>query len=242
MKHVTAAEQELFARLLMDAGLDVVLGHQETLLTYLDALIATNSRLNLTRIATAESGVRLHLLDSLLALPEIQSSPEGALLDIGTGGGLPGVPLCVVGGRQGVLLDSVGKKARAVQDLLETAGVAHEVRASAERAEEHALDHPGRYAVVTARAVSELPALVELASALLMQGGRLVALKGAPTEQELDRGRRVAELVGMRESSERRIALPESGERRCIVTYEKWAKSKVRLPRRIGAAQNSPLA
>ncbi len=212
------------------------------LLEYLDRLIESNTLLNLTRITSPEAAVRLHLVDSLLALPEVEAAPPGMLLDIGTGGGFPGAALCMSTERAGVLLDSVAKKALAVNEILQAMGESGRIGARPERAEQHALQHRSEYAVVTARAVSELPALVELSAPLLANGGLLVALKGSPELLELERGRRVGALAGMVETSIRHITLPDGGEKRCIVVYERRGRSITRLPRRPGAAQNSPLA
>lgn len=241
MKHLSPSDTELFASLLEDTGLNVSDQAQRVLVAYLDSLIETNLSLNLTRISAPAAGIRLHLVDSLMCLVEIDEAPEGGVLDLGTGGGVPGVPVCIATGRPGVLLDSVGKKARAVNAILTEQGI-HDVVAVHERAEEHALSHRQAYAVVTARAVSELPALVELASPLLMPGGRLVALKGSPSAEEIERGRQAARQVGMQEISLRTVQLPGGDERRCIVAYERCGTSRIRLPRKTGAAQRTPLA
>jgi 16S rRNA (guanine527-N7)-methyltransferase len=228
--------------LLLEAGILVPRETQHSVLEYLDVVIELNTSLNLTRIVSPDSAVRLHVLDSLVALPEVSSAPAGTLLDIGTGGGFPGVVLCLASTRDGILLDSVGKKARAVNTAISALGATETIRALPERAEEHARSHGQEYAVVTARAVSELPALVELAAPLLLDGGRLIALKGAPEDRELQRARAVGSKVGMRELSVRRLILPGGDESRCIVTYQRSGVQHVRLPRKNGAAQNSPLA
>lgn len=212
------------------------------LLEYLDALIEMNSQLNLTRIVDPSAAIRLHLVDSMLCLPEVIGAPPGALCDIGTGGGLPGVPLCIVTGRTGRLLDSVAKKADALNQILVALRLDSSIAAVPERSELHALAHAGKYAIVTARAVSSLPALVEMASPLLAHGGVLIAMKGFPDRTELKRGRAVAGLVGMEEAGSRELLLPGGVERRTIVSYRKIAKSGVRLPRRPGQAHHAPLA
>lgn len=242
MKHLSQDHAELARRLLLEANLDPVALPLHRLLEYLDRVIEFNSRLNLTRIISPEDAVRLHIVDSLLALPEVQAAPSGSLLDIGTGGGYPGAALCMSSGRCGVLLDSVGKKARAVNEILQAMDESASIVARPERAEDHALRHRAEYSIVTARAVSELPALLELSAPLLVEGGLLVALKGSPEAAELERGRKVGRLVGMVETSIRHTVLPEGGERRCIVVYERRGEPSTRLPRRPGAAQHSPLA
>ena len=139
-------------------------------------------------------------------------------------------------------MDSVGKKATAVNDILAPLGLTAAISAIAARAESHAECNRGAYSVVTARAVSSLPSLVELASPLLALGGRLVSLKGRVDDDELSRGRRAAGLCGMAEISVRRTKLPGGDEYRTIVTYERTGEPRLVLPRRDGLAQTKPLA
>lgn len=210
--------------------------------SYLSEVLVANQRVNLTAIREMDDALRLHLEDSLSALPEVDEAPEGVLLDIGTGGGFPGVPLGIATGRPVVLADSVRKKVAVVDEILAAMIPPIEYRTCSERVESIAMQEKGRYACVTARAVSELPALVELASPLLMDGGRLVALKAQLPFEEFERAERVAGMVGMSHVSTRRFKLPRGDEERAVVVFERRGKAKVTLPRRIGLAQNQPLA
>lgn len=242
LKHLAHNAADVLLQLCIVGKIDVSETQRTILLEYLDELIEMNSHLNLTRIVDPAAAIRLHLVDSILCLPEFIDAPPGPLCDIGTGGGLPGVPLCVVTGRKGRLLDSVTKKADALNQMLVSLRLDSSILAVPERSELHALAHPSSYAVVTARAVSSLPALVEMASPLLAQGGVLIAMKGFPDQAELERGRVVAGLVGMQEVGCRELLLPGGVERRTVVSYRKTAKSRVRLPRRPGQAHHTPLA
>lgn len=211
-------------------------------LQYLCAVLEANQRVNLTAIRELDEALRLHLEDSLSALPEVDEAPEGPLLDIGTGGGFPGVPLGIATGRPMVLADSVRKKVTVVDEILSRIAPELEYRVSSERVESLATLEPGAFAVVTARAVSELPALVELASPLLSDGGRLIAMKAQISSEEVERAMLVADMVAMVHVSTRSFSLPRGGEERTIVVFERRGKPAVRLPRRVGLAQNQPLA
>lgn len=248
MKHpvpvpVPVGLDRTFAHELIELGLRVGAEHQDWLLQYLLLLLEANKRINLTSITDPEVAVRLHLVDSLASLPELADAPIGSLLDIGSGGGLPGIPLATVSGRSGVLLDSVAKKVAAVASVLQSLpspGTTIEVRA--ERAEGIGASGKARFAAVVARAVAPLPSLVELAAPLLLDGGTLIALKGTPAESEFRSGSKAAKLVGLEESARRQLRLPGGGEARTIVVYRKTHSSSIDLPRRTGLAQNSPLA
>jgi 16S rRNA (guanine527-N7)-methyltransferase len=242
VKHIAEGMRSDFATLLVAAGLEVDGKTQSSLLQFLDELIDVNQSINLTRITDPETGVRLHLIDSLVALPEINEAPSGDILDLGSGGGIPGVPLALASGRRTVLLDSVKKKGAAVAGILQRIGDHGDVGISADRAEAHAVTHRNAYAVVVARAVAPLPVLLELASPLLVKGGVLVALKGRPEAAELESGRKAARVVGFGELGLRTLVLPGGAESRTIISATRVRDSAVALPRRDGMAKNTPLA
>ncbi len=212
----------------------------ELLLKHLSLVIEENKVTNLTRIDSVESGRLLHIEDSLAAVPECLDAPQGPVADLGTGGGFPGIPLAVATGRSVDLVDSVGKKTKALDRIIEKLGLSATVRTYNGRIEELALDRPEHYALVTARALTALPSLIELASPLLMPGGRLVALKSADIGDERSWARAIEEKVGMREVSLRTFTLSDSVTERSIIVYEKAGIPSVKLPRRPGMAQKRP--
>jgi 16S rRNA (guanine527-N7)-methyltransferase len=118
------------------------------------------------------------------------------ILDLGSGGGFPGLPLAAaLADAQVTLADSVAKKAAFLQVVVAATALADRVTARATRAEALAAA-PARWDVVTARAVGSLPDLVELALPLLEVGGRLIAWKRGAIEDELLGGQRAAEALG----------------------------------------------
>jgi 16S rRNA (guanine527-N7)-methyltransferase len=128
------------------------------------------------------------VLDSLAAIPLLRRHGARALLDLGSGGGYPGLPLASALGLDRVLLvDSVGKKVRFLETVIGATGLGARVAAEVARAEALAADTHDResWPVVTARAVGSLAVLVELALPLVAPGGVLVAWKRAPVEAEL---------------------------------------------------------
>jgi len=212
------------------------------LLDHLTFVLDKNKSVNLTAIREEAEGVRLHIVDSLVALPEVDAALPGPMVDIGTGAGYPGIPLAIVSGRKTLLLDSVGKKVAVVDEFVRSAGLDVQIAAKKARAEELERSEHGRYAVVVARAVSELPALVELAAPLLMPDGVFLALKSQPEPAELERGDAVARIVGLKRVSTRTLSLPGGGELRTILAYRRVGRPRVSLPRRTGLAQSKPLA
>ena len=242
MKHLVDTSHTSVNQHLEAMNIRVAPDSLATMLKHLDFVIETNQSINLTAITDPEEALRLHLIDSLTAMPEVIAAPPGPLVDLGTGGGFPGLELGLATGRVTVLVDSVRKKTEAIQRFLLQESLDSWISVSALRAEELARQRPGQFAVVTARALSSLPALVELAAPLLIKGGRLVAMKGRLDESELDRANRVADMVGMQLELRRPLLLPQGQEMREVVSFERTGKSRVRLPRREGLAQRRPLA
>ncbi len=227
---------------LEDSGNVITIQEAILLMQHLSLVIQKNENMNLTRIDDVESGIELHIKDSLLATPLLASAPQGAFCDIGTGAGYPGIPLAVVSQRRGLLVDSSTKKVAAVQEFINALGLGNQLSVSNLRAEEIALEHRNEFAVVTARAVTTLPALVELASPLLKEGGLLIAFKAHPRPDELNSADEVCKLTGMKYMDTLEGTLCSSTVERRLVIYRRTGKCKIKLPRRNGMAQRHPLA
>ncbi|SFD32751.1 16S rRNA (guanine527-N7)-methyltransferase [Thiohalospira halophila DSM 15071] len=146
---------------------------QERLLTYLDLLARWNRVHNLTAVRDPEAMVAYHLLDSLAGRPWL---PEGPLVDLGTGAGLPGLVLAIAEpDRPVTLVDSAAKRTRFLHQVVGALGLE---RVEVFQARMEAWRPAEPVEVVTARALTSMPELVELAAPLLTPTGRLVAWKG----------------------------------------------------------------
>ncbi|MCC6870368.1 MAG: 16S rRNA (guanine(527)-N(7))-methyltransferase RsmG [Burkholderiales bacterium] len=155
---------------------------RETLVRYLGLLAKWNRTYNLTAIREPERMVTHHLLDSLAILPHLPSTPGLRVLDVGSGAGLPGIPLAIARPDWQVdLVDPVHKKAAfTTQAALELD--LPNVRSHASRVEDLVPDAP--YDLVVSRAFAELATFAAAAARHLAPGGSLVALKGVhPTEE-----------------------------------------------------------
>lgn len=147
---------------------------QAQLLDYLELLARWNRTYNLTAVREAEAMVTRHLLDSLVLLAHLRGD---TLADLGSGAGLPGIPLAIAAPQRRVLLvESNGKKARFLRTVQRELGLT-----SVEVCEQRAQAGPANgvgVAEVTARALASLADLCALARPWLADNGRLLALKG----------------------------------------------------------------
>lgn len=211
---------------------------------YVALLLAANVRVNLTRIVEPADIARQHLLDALVALPILDALAPSRVVDLGSGGGVPAIPLAIA--RPDVrwlLVDSVTRKARALEGFVEALALTG-VAVSADRAEdlgrapltrEHA-------DLVTARACAPLPVLVELALPLLRVGGELLAWKGPLTDEdpEVRRGRTAAGEVGGGNLRITEAGAPALGGH-TFVRVGKQRPTHARFPRRAGEPTRRPL-
>ena len=184
---------------LVDLGLDLEPAARTAIDGHVRLLLAWTTAINLTAIRDPASIARGHVIDSLSALPLIARRGPRRLLDIGSGGGFPGLPLAAVLADTDVtLLEPVGKKARFLSTATTATGLDGRVTVDARRAEELARDRGGRGAhdLVTARAVASTADLVELAFPLLAPSGALVAWKRGDLTAELGAARRAVDALG----------------------------------------------
>ncbi len=173
------------------AGLSIDATGRAVIDGHVRLLLAWTAAINLTSVREPDEVARLHVLDSLAAVGLLRARGVDRLLDLGSGGGFPGLPLAAaLPADRALLVDSVGKKVRFLQTVIDASGLAGRVGALARRSE--ALAH-GRdreaWPVVTVRAVGSLAEIVELGLPLVAPGGILVAWKRAPVDDELEAAR-----------------------------------------------------
>jgi len=153
----------------------------ELLWRYAQLLRERNEHVNLTSITSYEGILTLHMLDSLTLVPHLGEATR--ILDVGTGGGFPGVPLAVAcPQRKFTLIDGTAKKIRFVEESVAALGIAN-VHVAHARAESYTGSK--NFDVVVARAVGPLAEFVHNASGLLAPGGRLFAMKGRSPDEEV---------------------------------------------------------
>jgi 16S rRNA (guanine527-N7)-methyltransferase len=212
------------------------------------ALREANQRMNLTRIVDPAEIETRHFLDSLTAaLPLIDRLRQGEqlrLVDVGSGGGMPGLPLKIAFPRlQVTLIESVGKKADFLRRVVEQLRLS-DVTVVADRAENAARDptHRDAYDWATARALGSLPVVVELCAPFLAPGGLLVAQRGGDLERDLEAATPAFKALKLWARVPTEIHLDGLGARRGLIVGEKYTATPEAYPRRPGLARKRPLA
>ena len=226
-----------------ELGIEIDEGQASKMLDHLSLMLRKNEAMNLTAIEDRNKAIILHVADSLTLAPLLLDACKdgGRYLDLGTGGGYPGIPLAIATGLEATLIDSVAKKAAACKEFVEELGLSGQVEVLATRAEELATERRQGYQAVVARAVAPIAVLLEYASPLLCLGGSLVISKAPLQGNEYEEGQLAAELCGMRNVSRETIELPEGTGARELLVYIKSEESHIKLPRRPGMATKRPL-
>ena len=162
-------------------------------------LLAWTASINLTAIREPGAVALGHVVDSLSAVSVLRARGIDRFVDLGSGGGYPGLPLAAaLPASRALLAEPIGKKATFLDTVIAATGLGATVEAAAVRAEALAADarHRGRWPAVTARAVASLAGLVELAFPLLAPGGILVAWKRGDLDAEVSAAERAIGALG----------------------------------------------
>tara|TARA_Y100001935_G_scaffold255662_1_gene270820 strand:- start:749 stop:1357 length:609 start_codon:yes stop_codon:yes gene_type:complete len=161
--------------------LEIPLHKQEKLINYLDILVKWNKVFNLTSVQTKQEMISRHLLDSLSIMPWCKGE---RFLDVGTGAGLPGIPLAIAfPDKFFVLIDSNGKRTRFLHEAVSSLNLTN-VMIVNDRVE--SFQSLNKFDVITSRAYSSLIDLIETTSHLLARKGFWLAMKGEVEEYEIN--------------------------------------------------------
>ena len=239
---MTAFEEILAARA-DEAGIPLTAEQIGQFSVYNEMLLDWNTRMNLTALTAPEDVAVKHIIDSLTAYDAALFDGARTLIDVGTGAGLPGIPLAVYAPHLTVtLLDSLNKRVRFLTEVTAAMGLQN-VRCIHARAEEAArtAEHRAAYDIAVSRAVARLPVLLEYTLPFVRVGGTLLALKGRAYAEEQKEARRAAEVLGGGRITARPVHLPGLDDVRAILTVTKERQTPAAYPRGGGAPPRRPL-
>ena len=213
----------------------------DSLLKYKDVLAEWNEKINLTAIEDDRDVIIKHFIDSLSICQYVEKR-DSMLIDVGTGAGFPGIPLKVaIEELKVTLLDSLDKRVKFLNEVISTLKL-DGIRAVHGRAEEYGIkpEFREKYDIAVARAVANLPVLLEYCLPFVKTGGIFIAMKGSSTE-EVDASKKALAELGGEIENVIETTLPLSDIKRNIILIRKLRQTPTKYPRKAGKPSKEPI-
>ena len=244
---MAALTQEALASAADAMGAPLPCGALERLARYRELTAAANARFNLTSPAALADIERVHFLDALSLVPRL---PRGAtsLVDVGSGGGFPGLVLAIaLPALRVTLVEASAKRAVFLRETAAALGVAARVEHGRAETLARAPELREAFDAATARALGALPVVLELTLPFLRVGGVLLAQRGADGEREAREAANAALLLGGSVRSVESagggapVELPQGERGKMVVVVDKTAPTPAAYPRGVGRPAKRPL-
>ena len=226
--------EEILTTRAAEAGIVLTAAQTAQFAVYNEMLIDWNTRMNLTALTAPADVAVKHIIDSLTAYDAALFDGAATLIDVGTGAGLPGIPLAVYAPHIRVtLMDALQKRVRFLMEVTAAMGLTN-TRCIHARAEEAArtAEHRAAYDIAVSRAVARMPVLLEYALPLVRVGGTFLALKGRAYAAEAAEGAGAARRLGGGAVAARPVHLPGLDDVRAILSVRKEKPTPKEYPRR----------
>ncbi|SHI37082.1 16S rRNA (guanine527-N7)-methyltransferase [Dethiosulfatibacter aminovorans DSM 17477] len=202
-----------------------------------------NKKINITSITEDEDIYMKHFVDSIIVKNHFDMESVDKMIDVGTGGGFPGIPLKIVNEKMDVtLLDSLNKRIIFLEEVVKSLGLQN-VSLIHGRAEDFGVneDYREKFDLSISRAVAPLNILSEYCIPFVKVGGCFISMKSGDVEKEIEDSANALDLLGGRIRNIVKYRLPGTDISRSIIIIEKYRETPVKYPRKAGKPTKKPL-
>ena len=223
-------------------GVTISQTQKEQLNLYGNLLLEWNKKINLTAITTPEEVLYKHFFDCILFFKHLNPCEKASLVDVGTGAGFPGLVLKIIRPDLKItLLDSLNKRLIFLNEVINTLNLKN-IKTIHLRAEEagKSKEHREKYDIVTARAVANLPVLLEYCIPLVKKDGVFFAMKGPSVKEEVKNSINAINLLGLAQPTIVCEKLPTNDERAFVIS-KKISQTPSKYPRKPSDISKQPL-
>lgn len=225
-------------------GIELSEQQEQQFLQYYEMLIERNKVVNLTSITEFEEVLVKHFVDSLAVTKAIKIEEIKSLIDVGTGGGFPGIPLNIAfPSVKSCLLDSLQKRIVFLEDVIRVLKL-KDIQAVHGRAEIAAKEkvHREQYDLCVSRAVANLASLSEYCLPFVKIGGAFVSYKSGKVQEEMEQAKKAIQVLGGEIENVEYFTIPGTDMERSLVVIRKKKATPKKYPRKAGTPTKEPIA
>ncbi|SCG84565.1 16S rRNA methyltransferase GidB [Proteiniborus sp. DW1] len=234
---------DTLVRGISELQLDIGNDKLEKFRTYKALLKEWNEKINITAIKDDEEIDVKHFLDSLTIFKTDKLTKGKRVIDIGTGGGFPGVPIKIVeDSLEVVLLDSLNKRLKFLDEVIKELGLEN-IRTMHERAEDlgNNKDYREKFDIAVSRAVASLNILAEYCLPFVKPNGYFIAMKGSDSSEEIKEAENAIKILGGELENKIDIRIPQSDIVHSLLIIKKIGHTPTKYPRQSGKIKKNPL-
>ena len=208
---------------------------------YMKLLLEWNEKINLTAIIEPKEIILKHFIDSLSIIKYIKN--KNSLVDVGTGAGFPGIPIKIVLPEiKVILIDSLNKRITFLNEVISQLDLKY-IEAVHSRVEDFARnkEYREKFDVATARAVAQLPIILEYLIPLTKVKGNIICMKGNKIDEEIKKSKKAISVLGGNLEKKDNFYLPDTDIERNIIIVNKVEKTSSKYPRKAGIPSKNPI-